>query len=385
MKKQAQNTECTQPAQPSIYFGFDLSDLTFTDSWRRVGLPPVQLEDIRKMATRDFERTRDGVKQWWETVSQTLSPEEVAGIVMEVTSSYSLEMLVWLKEVCPAAVVSVVPGLRVSSWGKSLGIQNKTDPIDARVLACFGAERQPPPTAPKDKQNDLVSWLLRGRLGFVEYRTALVQRLAEAKRAHLPPEAAKRLQQSIGKVLKTTQLEIEKLEKEVRKLIAQDKKLQADVELLQTIHGVGWFTAATIVAEFGDLSRFARRGEAVAAAGLNPLVRKSGTSVVKRPRISKQGNGYVRRALFLATMASIKGDNMFSRMHAELVERGKKKIVALVAVMRKMLTVMRAMVISGQAFDAYHESSQRPAVGKARMPVEKSVSECGLLEANSRE
>ena len=365
MKRQEQNKENTQAVKPSIYVGFDLSKDDFAESWRPVGMGPVQLEDIRKMSIREFERTRAGVERWWELAASSLSPGQVAGVVMEVTSSFSLEVLAWLGLVCPEVAVSVIPGKRTSEWGASLGIQNKTDEIDARVLACYGAERQPPPTVAKDKGQDRVRWLLRARLGLVEQKTALIQQHEEAKREHLDAQVSKAIQQALGKVLRTIESEILKLEKQARKLIAQDAKMQADIDVLETIYGVGWYTAATVVAEFGDLSLFERREDVVAAAGLNPVIRTSGRSVEKRPHISKRGNVFVRRSLYLAAMASIRGDNMFSHMHACLVGRGKKKMVALVAVMRKLLTVMRAIVISGKAFDLHYESGQKAAVEKA--------------------
>ena len=354
MQMQTQNEETVQRT-PDVYFGFDLSKDTFTVSWRPVGGPPVQISDIRKMATHDFPRTRKGVEQWWKTASKQLAPGQIAGVVMEVTSSYSLEVLAWLFDVCPEVVATVVPGKRTRDYANCLGLENKTDDIDARVLACFGCERQPARSIPRSDLHVKLRALLRTRLVLVEDLVASRQRLTEAKREHLDAKTSKLLECSLSKVIRVIETQIAKLEEEAKKLIAQDEQLSADIKALDKMTGVGWHTAATVLAEFGDLRLFGRRGEIVAMAGLNPVVRKSGKSVESRPRISKKGNKRVRRALYLAAISVIGGQNMFATMYNGFVSRGKKKMVAVVAVMRKMLLVMRSILISGEDFDPHYD------------------------------
>lgn len=353
MSSKAEQPTDSQDNMPGMYFGFDLSKATFEESWRPSGLPPVQLEDLRKMKTRTFARTRKGIEEWWSRASKMLEPGQRACVVMEVTSSFSLETVAWIKDVCPQVSVVVLPGKRVRSWGEGVGVCNKTDKIDARVLASFGSDRQPEDSVLPSGVYAELRALSRARVDCVEVLTAARQRLEEADRAHHDAHTAKVLRKVHGEVVRALEKQIAQLEKEMKKLIASDSQLSKDVELLDTIVGVGWYTAVSVIVELGDLRNFKRRSEVVAMAGLNPVVHSSGTSVEKRRRISKKGSSAARRVLYLAAMSTTtsKTSTGFKTMYENLIGQGKAKKVALVAVMRKILLVMRAVVRSGKAFD----------------------------------
>jgi transposase len=339
---------------PDVFFGVDVSKATFDVAWRKTGLPPAQLEEIRKMKTRTFKRTRQGVEEWWQCALRILEPGQTAAVVMEVTSSFSLELATWLKATRPAVQVSILPGKRVRDWAQGIGIDDKDDDIDARVLACYGSERRPPSSALVDGLYGKLRALSRARLGYVEHVVALRQQLNEQRSEHIDPATSKMLQKSLSKVLACFEKQIEEVEKKMKELIKEDEQLAADVKLLDTIAGVGWHTAVTVLVEVGDLRNFLERTKVVSMVGLNPVIRKSGTSVHKRPRISKKGSSRARRALYLAALSTVGKDNPFSRMYEDLVRRGKKKMVALVAVMRKLILVMRAVLISGKPYDPYY-------------------------------
>lgn len=349
-------TQSVQMATPEtetvdVFFGFDLSKLTFEVACRQAGLPPVQREDLRKIKTHTYKRTREGVEEWWKHASVSLRAEQRVGVVMEVTSSYSLEVAAWLMSICPQVKVSVMPGKRIRDWASGIGVDDKNDPMDARVMACFGAERQPQGQVPLEGIYAKLRALCRTRLVLVEQSVATRQRLDEAASEYLDPQTSKFLQRTLSKVLRELDKQIEALEKQMKSLIAEDKQLSHDVELLDTIAGVGWHTAVTVLVELGDMRGFRRRSQLVSRAGLNPVIRISGTSVEKRPRISKKGSCRARRALYLAAISTLQGDTVFAITYRNLVQRGKKKMVAIVAVMRKMLLVMRSVVISGKRFD----------------------------------
>lgn len=351
----------SQASKAYIAYGFDLSKLTFDASWRLLGLPPIQAPELRKMKTQVFARTRQGVGQWWDEACRRLTPGQKVMVVMEVTGNYSLEMVTWLRAVCPDVEVCIIPGKRVRDWVRGLGIDEKTDPIDARGLACYGAERQPPSYVALDDVHQKLRALSRTRQAIVEERVAIEQRLQEAASEHLDTKTAKQIQQALSKVVREMTKQIDRLEEQMEQLIAKDPQLAKDTELVDTLSGVGWVTAVTVFSETGDLRDYQHRSQLIAKVGLNPVICKSGTSVEKRTRISKKGSGRARRALYLAVLATISKDNPFAAMYHALVERGKKKMVAIVAVMRKMLLVMRAVVISGKPFDKDRmQSDSRP-------------------------
>ena len=133
----------------------------------------------------------------------------------------------------------------------------------------------------------------------------------------------------------------------------EDKAFKRDFELLTSVDGVGPITALTVLAEIGDLRRFKRARQLTAYAGVSPRIVQSGTSVRGKTRMCKRGNQRIRQALYLSAMATLntKKPNTLSAMHHRLCEEGKQGKAALGAVMRKQLTVMRAVIITGKPYD----------------------------------
>jgi transposase len=137
----------------------------------------------------------------------------------------------------------------------------------------------------------------------------------------------------------------------------EDEALKRDFALLTSIDGVGPITALTVLAEIGDLRRFERARQLTAYVGVSPQIVRSGTSVRGKTRMCKRGNERVRRALYLSAMATLntREPNSLSAMHARLCREGKQGKAALGAVMRKQLTIMRAVIISGIPYDPAYD------------------------------
>ena len=136
-------------------------------------------------------------------------------------------------------------------------------------------------------------------------------------------------------------------------VVNSDETFKRDFDLLTSIDGVGPITAMTVLAEIGDLRCFERARQLTAYAGVSPRVVQSGTSVRGKTRMCKRGNKRIRQALYLSAMATLntKKPNTLSLMHRRLCEEGKQGKSALGAVMRKQLTVMRAVLISEVPYD----------------------------------
>ncbi len=109
-------------------------------------------------------------------------------------------------------------------------------------------------------------------------------------------------------------------------------------------------TAITILAELGDLRRFHQARQLTAFAGLSLKKHTSGKSVHKKTHMSKQGSAHVRRILYVAAMAAVRGDNTFAEVYHRLVHNGKNRMSAIGAVMRKLLLTMRAVLITGRPY-----------------------------------
>ena len=144
--------------------------------------------------------------------------------------------------------------------------------------------------------------------------------------------------------------DIERVEEQMKILVDQHEDLKRDIELLISIYGVAFINATTILAELGDLRRFTLARQLSAFAGMSPQHRQSGTSIRGRSRLCKQGNARVRQCLYLSAMAAIRGNNQLRDTYQHLLAQGKIRMVALGAIMRKLLTLMRAILISGKQF-----------------------------------
>ena len=123
----------------------------------------------------------------------------------------------------------------------------------------------------------------------------------------------------------------EKLERETKKVNHHD------LTLLQSIPGIGVRTACLLLAELEDMKRFASARKLVAFAGLTPTRFESGSSIMRRSRISRLGSAHVRRLLFMPTLAAIRYNPVLKSFFTRLVENGKNKKAALIACMGKLL------------------------------------------------
>ena len=154
--------------------------------------------------------------------------------------------------------------------------------------------------------------------------------------------------------------DIKKIEKAMREHIAQTVRLKRDYDLLRSIPGVGFVTACVVLAELGELDRFARARQVTAFAGLCPSEYESGSSVHKETRMSKCGNARTRQALYMAALTAVRQGGPLQDDYARMVASGKAKKAALGMVMRKLLVLMRALVVSGNRYDRHFRAGGKP-------------------------
>ncbi len=133
--------------------------------------------------------------------------------------------------------------------------------------------------------------------------------------------------------------ELELIERAIDSLLRRSVTLGKAEALLRTIPGVGRVVAPAILAEIPFISSFGRAREVAAFAGLTPGLQESGTSVRRRGRLTKEGSAALRAQLYMAALNVVKRDNPLRRGYAQLVERGKPKMVALGATMHRILRI----------------------------------------------
>jgi len=308
---------------------------------------------FKRLPVQTFDRTREGVKElvaWLRHHVPAQMPLPVRA-VMEATGSYSIELAALLCSECPELRPSIANPERTCAYRKSLGLRNKTDRMDACALAFYGLERQPDPYEPMSPAQAELRALSRCRDDFVETRKAHENQLAEGPKSAV---VRKLLQKTVAHLNQT----IETIENQMRNVIEGDETLRRDHQLLTTIPGVGFLTAAVVLAEFGDLRRFGRSRQIGAHAGMCASANESGESV-SPAHLSKKGSARVRQALYMAAMSARNFNPPLRNVYQRLIAHGKEPMVALGAIMRKLLVLMRAIVISGIPFDACGKPKQK--------------------------
>ena len=301
--------------------------------------PATQLRDI---PVRTFPRSEKGVSdfiQWLDTFE--LSDASVR-VMMESTGSFSTELCAWMLKQRDSLSPAIETARYTAHYLKSMGLRNKTDRLEARALGFYGIERNPRPyTKPAPEYLELPQ-LSRYRDNLVHQQTHLKNQTHETTTAFIKHEQQKQLTR--------LKKDITRVEKAMKDLIKKHDKLAHDIDLLTTIYGIAFISAVTLVAELGDLRRFDKARQLTALSGLSPRQHQSGTRVYRQSRICKQGNPRVHQILYLSAMVAVRGNNQFRTTYQKLIHQGNPKMVALIAIMRKLLILMRAILITGKPY-----------------------------------
>jgi len=209
----------------------------------------------------------------------------------------------------------------------------KNDRLDARLLADFGRACRPELSERPPENRLLLDELVTRRRQLVECRAAEQTRLEHAR--------AKDIQRSISSHIQDLKRRIEKLDRHIAKLIENDDDWRGKARILQSAAGVGPIVASTLLAEMPELGH-ANRQEIAALAGLAPFDRESGRWKGKRSCYG--GRASVRKVLYMAAVTAIQHNPIIAAVYHRLTAAGKPFKVAIVACMRKLLTILNAMV-----------------------------------------
>jgi len=228
---------------------------------------------------------------------------------------------------------------RVREFANATGTLAKTDRIDAHILAWYGEALHPPVTPVPDENRQRLEALITRRRQLIEMRVAEENRLASAPDVIRP---------SIQQHLEWLQEQISALDEEICQLLQSDPDWAEKVEILQSVPGVGIVTAATLLAELPVLGQASHK-EIAALAGVAPMNRDSGRRKGKRHITG--GRPSVRQVLYMATIAAIRCNPVIRAFYRRLLAAGKEKKVALVACMRKLLTILNALLRKRQRWN----------------------------------
>lgn len=241
--------------------------------------------------------------------------------------------------------VSVVNPARIKGYAMAQLRRNKTDKLDARLIADFGRTQQPQAWHPAPEHVVHLQALVRHLAALEQAKQAVDNRLRE--RSLLPALVVEQLQHQRD-LLKR---QIEQLKRAIQDHIDQHPDLKQPRDLMASIPGIGRLTAAKLLAECRPLTAFDDVRQLVAFAGLNPAHHQSGSSIRKKTIISKTGNSAIRAALYMPAVVA-KRCNPGLRLFAQrLLAKGLCQMAVITAVMRKLLHLVYGVLKSGRPFD----------------------------------
>jgi len=263
-----------------------------------------------------------------------LARYKLSRIVVEATGGYERKLVYALAE--RELPVVVVQPMHVRQYAKAQGILAKTDKMDARMLADFGALIKPKVRQIQTKKIRYIRDLLARKRQLMEARTQELNRLQKVDKV---------LQATHARLIKVLDKEVEWVNKHLSKEISEVTEWQQTYDLLKSVPGVGDGVAHTLLGELPELGSLTAR-QVGALCGLAPYNRDSGQ--MKGKRRIKGGRAPIRTMLYMAMMCAIQHNPVMKKFFNKLVAEGKHKKVALTACMRKMVTILNAMVRDGK-------------------------------------
>jgi transposase len=307
----------SQNNHPILYVGIDIAKATF------------QLHLDGRL--QNLPNTRAGHATCGQRLAAAAAPGRTVHVILEATGGYEAALCAALH--AAGCRLSIIQPARVRHFARARANHAKTDPIDAAVLSAFGAALEPAPTPPPSPAQSRLAALVARRAQLVEMRTAETLRAAHAG----DPLARRQIRAHLALLDR----QIAQCDREIAAQIAADTAMKARAERVRQVCGVGPVIAAVLQADMPELGTLAT-GEAASLAGLAPYNRDSGTH--QGVRFIRGGRAGVRCALYLAAMSAIRHDPILREFYRRLRAAGKRKMVALTAVMRKLIELLNRML-----------------------------------------
>jgi transposase len=267
---------------------------------------------------------------------------------LEATGTYGEAIARFLH--AQGQTVSVLNPLVVVNHGRSQLRRAKTDRVDAKLLAQYGQTQHPAAWTPPPVELRELQALIRRREALEQMRQMERNRLASA--THPEP-----VQASLEAHLTYLQEALEATEQAIREHLDQHPGLKKQVELLDSIPGIGETTAVWLLAELGDIRRFRGARQVSAFAGLTPAKKDSGQVQPGTGPMCKIGSGRLRKALYFPALSALRSNPVVKEFGARLEGKGKPKMVVVGAAMSKLLHLAYGVLKSGQKFRAGYASS----------------------------
>jgi len=297
-----------------FFVGIDVAKLTLD-----MHLLPIQ---------QSFQFTNDEAGH--DALVTRLKADPVHLIVLEATGGFQVPVAAKLANA--GLPVAIVNPRQVRDFAKALGKLAKTDGIDAQVLALFARAIEPQPRPLPDTDTRHLAALITRRRQLIDMRTAEQNRLAGT---HVT------LRNDIQAHIHWLNQRVNDVDNDLDQTLRQSPLWLEQARLLESAKGIGSTTSATLLALLPELGQLNRR-EISALVGVCPFNRDSGEMRGKRTIFG--GRAAVRAALYMATLSAIRYNPSIKTFHSRLIAAGKRPKVAIVACMRKLLTILNAML-----------------------------------------
>lgn len=292
--------------------------------------------DVYRPDTKELSKI-DNTESAIDDLCLALKKRKRLMVVMEATGGYETLLLNQLAKHQIAA--AVVNPRRVRDFAKGVGADAKTDPIDAVVISRFGEVVKPECLAVKSEHAQKHSALVTRRCQLLE--------LINQENNRLKLSWDNDAQSSIGKVLDCLKEQLKCMDEQLAKMLENDTENREAIEILTSVKGVGPVTISTLIAELPELGQL-NRGEIAKLVGVAPINRDSGKKSGKR--FIGGGRGHVRRVLYMATIVAIRHNATIKAFYLRLKANGKESKVAIVACMRKLITILNLLIKNNEVW-----------------------------------
>ena len=300
------------------------------------------LNDGAKHAAH-FPNTETGFEQLRTWLAKHQPPQTALHACMEATGNYGISLAAFLH--AQAITVSIINPKQIKAFGAAELVRNKTDKLDAALIARFCLAQKPPAWTPPAEHLRELRELVRRCAALKEHRT---QELNREKAGF----ASTTVQNSIKRALDYLDGEIKTISDQIRALIARNTKMQTNYALLRSIPGIGEVSAAVLLAEVPNIADFTPKGIA-AFAGLSPSEHSSGAKHHRRG-ISRIGNAAVRSTLYLGALSARRHNPKLTDFVSRMTKEGRPNKVILIAIARKLLLLAQGVIRTQKPFSLDH-------------------------------
>lgn len=296
---------------------------------------------VKSKVVENSQKGYDDLREW--IIKQKVALEDVHAC-MESTGIYSEPVAMGLQKA--GIKVSVVNPACIKGFGRSENIRNKTDGIDAGLIARYCAASSPELWVPPPlEQRQLRAWSDRV-LALKDIRQQEMNRI-EAHDFAGQSELVAHVKEHVTWLDR----QIAELEKDIDDHIDRHPDLKRDADLITSIPGIGRSTAAKVLGHIGDIRRFQSAKALAAYIGVSPSQRSSGSSVRGRTMMSRVGNSTLRAALYMPGLVARRYNPLLNVFAQRLLDNGMAPKAVIGAVMRKLVHLIYGIVRSGKPFD----------------------------------